>query len=59
VKDAKTEECLGIVTDYSIVERMLLPKDASEDWHETLKDKQFKATDLVDKVPIYPLDFRL
>jgi predicted transcriptional regulator len=49
VKDGKTYEYIGIVTDYSVFKEMLSPLEVSKDWLRTLKDK--KVSSLVDRPP--------
>jgi predicted transcriptional regulator len=49
VKDCKTNEYLGIVTDDSVFKEMLSPLEVSKDWLKTLKDK--KVSSLVDRPP--------
>lgn len=57
VRDTKTKECLGIVTDYSIFRDMLSPFEVSQDWLTTLKNKRVKS--LIDKPPMFTVDYKL
>lgn len=59
VKNRKNNECIGIVTDYVLLRRMLFPTEVSKDWLNTFKEKEIIKTDLVDKVPTYPLESSL
>ena len=49
VKNSKTNEYIGIVTDYLIFKEMLSPFEVSHDWLNTLKNK--KVGSFVDRPP--------
>ena len=57
VIDRKTNECLGLVTDLTLLTRMLEPLKAQpkETWLKHLAEMPIRDADIIDKVPEYPL----
>ena len=56
VIDRKTSECKGIVTDFTLLKRMLSPFEVSkEEWLLNLGKMRIKDADVVDIVPNFPL----
>jgi hypothetical protein len=49
----------GIITDLNLLNKMLYPKENSQDWLRRLKEENIQDADLIDRVPIYPLDSSL
>ena len=54
VKEKATDQCLGIITDYAILQSMLTPK-VSKNSLEQLKKTKIKDSNLIDETPIFPL----
>lgn len=60
VIDRKTTECKGIVTDLTLLKRMLSPLTVSrEEWLSDLGRMKIKDADVVDIVPSFPLTSRI
>ena len=61
VVDRKTRECVGIVTDWALLKRMLIPikVKSKETWLKEMGNKRIKDADVIDKVPKYPSKSRL
>jgi predicted transcriptional regulator len=57
VRKSETDECLGIVTDYSVFKEMLSPFEVSSDWLTTLKTK--KIGQLFDRPPRFNANSKL
>jgi predicted transcriptional regulator len=57
VKDRETRECLGLVTDWTILTRMLEPLKAQpkETWLKHLAGMPIRDADIIERVPEYPL----
>jgi CBS domain-containing protein len=55
VIDRKTRRCVGIVTDFTLLKRMLSPTIPSkEKWLEEFKDMKIEDADVIDEAPSYP-----
>ena len=61
VIDRETDKCVGIVTDWALLRRMLNPIKAKskETWLKDMRNMQIKDADVIDEVPKYPPDSRL
>jgi predicted transcriptional regulator len=57
VIDRRTNECLGLVTDWTLLVRMLEPLKAQpkETWLKHLAELPLREADVIDKVPEYPV----
>jgi len=57
VIDRKTNECLGLVTDLTLLARMLEPLKAQprETWLKHLAEMPIRDADIIDRVPEYPI----
>ena len=56
VIDKETGKCMGIVTDFTILKRMLSPqKNSKENWLSEFKKMTIKQAKIVDETPTYPL----
>lgn len=53
VIDKKTKYCLGIVTDFTLLKRMLSPTTVSKDWLNQLKDTKIKDVGVIDEAPTF------
>lgn len=58
VIDRKSEKCVGIVTDWALLKRMLSPikSGSKETWLNEMRNMQIKDADVIDEVPKYPSD---
>ncbi len=57
VVDKQTGTCLGIVTDFTILKRMLSPSTTSkENWLKEFSELKVKNAGIIDEAPIYPLN---
>lgn len=63
VRDRKTEEWKGIVTDGAIMEKILFPPKSAmnrgESWLKEIGSKSLKSAEVVDEVPILLTDTTL
>ena len=56
VMDKDNEKCLGIVTDYTLLKRMLSPNTSSKDnWLNEFKKMTIKDANVIDEAPTYPM----
>lgn len=58
VKDRRTEKCLGIVTDLTLLERMTKPlkSESNDKWLHELKSLSVADSNVIEPVPQYPED---
>lgn len=56
VFERQTEKCLGIVTDWALLMRMLNPIKAKskETWLKDMRNMRIKDAEVIDEVPKYP-----
>ena len=56
VVDKNTGTCLGILTDFTILKRMLYPNTTSKgNWLQEFRELKVKNARIIDEAPIYPL----
>lgn len=56
VINKKTGKCLGIVTDFTLLKRMLTPNAKSEEkWLNKFKKMSIIDADIIDESPTYPM----
>jgi CBS domain-containing protein len=57
VMDVTTGNCLGIITDFTILKRMLSPNTTSkENWLNEFKKIRITDAEIIDEAPTYPLN---
>lgn len=55
VKDRETKKCIGIVTDFALLKRMLSPTIPSkENWLQEFRNMKIEDADVIDEAPTYP-----
>ena len=56
VFDQKTKKCMGIVTDFTLLKRMLSPSAvAREEWVNQLSKMSIKDAGVIDACPVFPV----
>ena len=57
VIDKTSKACVGIVTDFTLLNRMVSPIKASKgNWLKEISNMKIKDAEVIDKAPTYPLD---
>jgi len=57
VIDKSSKSCVGIVTDFTLLNRMVSPKKASKgNWLTEFINMKIKDAEVIDNAPTYPLD---
>jgi len=57
VIDKSSKKCVGIVTDFTLLNRIVSPNKVSEgNWLIELSNMKIKDAEVIDKAPTYPLD---
>jgi predicted transcriptional regulator len=57
VIDKTSKTCIGIVTDFTLLNRMVSPNKASKgNWLTEFNNMKIKDAEVIDKAPTYPLD---
>jgi predicted transcriptional regulator len=57
VIDMETKKSLGLVTDFTLLKRMLSPTIPSkENWLQEFRNMEIKDADVIDEAPTYPLN---
>jgi len=56
VIDKEKGECKGIVTDFTLLKRMLSPTTPKEKWLNELKKMKIKDAGVIDAAPTFPLN---
>lgn len=53
----KAKKCIGIVTDFTLLKRMLSPTIPSKkNWLQEFRNMKIKDADVIDEAPTYPLN---
>jgi len=53
----KAKKCIGIVTDFALLKRMLSPTIPSKkNWLQEFRNMKIKDADVIDEAPTYPLN---
>ncbi len=57
--EGQIHRCLGIITDWAILRRMLHPIRSKEDWLKELGNMKIRDAGIIDVAPKYPLESSL